>query len=84
MTTQGPSAPLESGGRGNACPYRKSNPDVLMVQSGQDRQAENLANGLAGRSRTAPSRTPAAARAGLRKALQSVWPGGRVGLSPAG
>jgi hypothetical protein len=28
------------------CPYRKSNPDVLMVQSAQDRQAENAANGL--------------------------------------
>jgi len=29
-----------------ACPYRKSNPDVLMVQSAQDRQAENAANSL--------------------------------------
>ena len=29
-----------------ACAYRKSNPDVLMVQSAQDRQAENAANGL--------------------------------------
>jgi hypothetical protein len=30
----------------NPCPYRKSNPDVLMVQSAQDRQAENAANSL--------------------------------------
>jgi hypothetical protein len=29
-----------------ACPYRKSNPDVLMVQSAQDRQAENAASRL--------------------------------------
>jgi two-component system nitrate/nitrite response regulator NarL len=28
------------------CPYGKSNPDVLMVQSAQDRQAENVANRL--------------------------------------
>ena len=28
------------------CPYRKSNPDVLMVEFAQDRQAENAANGL--------------------------------------
>ena len=28
------------------CPYRKSNPNVLMMQSAQDRQAENAANGL--------------------------------------
>ena len=28
------------------CPYRKSNPDVLMMQSTQDRQTENAANGL--------------------------------------
>jgi hypothetical protein len=29
-----------------ACPYGKSKPDVLMVQSAQHRQAENAANSL--------------------------------------
>jgi hypothetical protein len=31
---------------GRPCPYRKSNPGALMVQSAQDRQAENAANSL--------------------------------------
>ena len=28
------------------CPYRKSNPDVLMVQSSQERLGNDAANGL--------------------------------------
>jgi murein L,D-transpeptidase YafK len=30
----------------SACPYRKSNPDVLMVQSSQERPGNDAANGL--------------------------------------
>jgi hypothetical protein len=31
-----------------ACAYRKSNPDILMVQSAQDRMAENASDCLGG------------------------------------
>ena len=30
----------------DACPYRKSNPDVLMMQSSQERLGDDAANGL--------------------------------------
>jgi len=33
---------------GDACAYRKSNPDILMVQSAQDRMAENASSCLDG------------------------------------
>ena len=33
-------------------PYRKSNPDIMVVQSAQDRQAENTANRQIGAART--------------------------------
>ena len=32
----------------NACAYRKSNPDILVVQSAQDRATENASNCLGG------------------------------------
>jgi hypothetical protein len=31
-----------------ACPYRKSNPAILMVQSAQDRMADNASSCLGG------------------------------------
>ena len=34
--------------RGSRCAYRKSNPGILVVQSAQDRAAENASNFLGG------------------------------------
>lgn len=32
--------------QGRRCPYRKSNPDVLLVRSAKERRGNNAANGL--------------------------------------
>ena len=42
----------ETGSHGTAtCPYRKSNPDVLMVQTSEVRDGHDAANGLNGTGR---------------------------------
>jgi len=62
--------------RQGSCPYRKSNPDVLMVQTSEVRDDHDAASRSPNEMGTTRSRSPCSARIGERSAKDLAIGGG--------